>query len=296
VAQPKLLWQSKTVLLLVMPFVAASVVLLTRWWAVQAAPVAIWTVSLSLLLALVALKTHSATPGAAAAGAAITASLMFSTVTFPYLPWHTALVPVLALLLLTSIATRLGRRRKESLGTAENRHGRTAAQVAANLGVAAIVSNELVQSWMMRQTWLPASREVPTAFFTIGLAALAEAAADTVSSELGQVLSSHPRMITTLRRTEPGIDGAISFGGTLAGIVAAGIVAAAGSLALHGGLPMLAISWGAGVFGLFFDSLLGATLERRGLLNNDGVNFLSTASSAAFALAMLAFLPHFGIG
>jgi uncharacterized membrane protein len=32
------------------------------------------------------------------------------------------------------------------------------------------------------------------------------------------------------------------------------------------------------------------------LLNNDGVNFLSTASSAAFALAMLAFLPHLGIG
>jgi uncharacterized protein (TIGR00297 family) len=130
---------------------------------------------------------------------------------------------------------------------------------------------------------------------TVGLAALAEAAADTVSSELGQVLSSHPRMITTLRRTEPGIDGAISFGGTLAGIVAAGIVAAAGSLALHGGLPMLAIGWGAGVFGLFFDSLLGATLERRRLLNNDGVNFLSTASAAAFAFAMLAFLPHPGV-
>lgn len=295
-AQPKLLWQSKTVLLLVMPFVAASVVLLTRWWAVQAPPVAIWTVSLSLLLALVALKTHSATPGAAAAGAAITASLMFSTITFPYLPWHTALVPVLALLLLTSVATRSGRKRKESLGTAENHHGRTASQVAANLGVAAIASNELVQSWMMRQTWLPASREIPTAFLTIGLAALAEAAADTVSSELGQVLSTHPRMITTLRRAEPGIDGAISFGGTLAGIIAAGIVAAAGSLALHGGLPMLAISWGAGVFGLFFDSLLGATLERRGLLNNDGVNFLSTASAAAFALAMLAFLPHPGVG
>ena len=35
------------------------------------------------------------------------------------------------------------------------------------------------------------------------------------------------------------------------------------------------------VFGLFFDSLLGATLERRGWLNNDAVNFLSTAGAAA---------------
>ncbi len=37
---------------------------------------------------------------------------------------------------------------------------------------------------------------------------------------------------------------------------------------------------------MFFDSLLGATLERRGWLNNDAVNFLSTASAALFALAI----------
>jgi uncharacterized membrane protein len=59
---------------------------------------------------------------------------------------------------------------------------------------------------------------------------------------------------------------------------------------------MFAISWGAGVFGLFFDSLLGATLERRGWLNNDAVNFLSSGSAAAFALAVLAVLPHAGVG
>jgi uncharacterized membrane protein len=45
-----------------------------------------------------------------------------------------------------------------------------------------------------------------------------------------------------------------------------------------------------GVFGLLFDSLLGATLERMGWLNNDSVNFLSTASSSAITLAGLAFL------
>jgi uncharacterized membrane protein len=55
---------------------------------------------------------------------------------------------------------------------------------------------------------------------------------------------------------------------------------------------MLVISWSCGVFGLFFDSLLGATLERRGWINNDAVNFLSTASAAIFALALLAVVPH----
>jgi uncharacterized membrane protein len=59
---------------------------------------------------------------------------------------------------------------------------------------------------------------------------------------------------------------------------------------------MLAISWSGGVFGLLFDSLLGATLERRGWINNDAVNFLSTASSAILALALLAIIPHPAVG
>ncbi len=55
---------------------------------------------------------------------------------------------------------------------------------------------------------------------------------------------------------------------------------------------MFWISLAGGVFGLFFDSLLGATLEQRGWLNNDAVNFLSTASAAVFALGLLAILAH----
>jgi uncharacterized membrane protein len=39
---------------------------------------------------------------------------------------------------------------------------------------------------------------------------------------------------------------------------------------------------------LFFDSVLGATLERRGWINNDAVNFLSTASAAGFAFGVIA--------
>jgi uncharacterized protein (TIGR00297 family) len=292
VAQLRLPWQSKAVLLLVLPAVAADVVLEAHWWGVEATPVAIWTVGLSALLGLVAWRLRAATPGGALAGAAITASLMFSTGTVPYLPWQTALVPVMAVLVLTSLATRYGRRRKEQLGLAENRRGRTAAQVAANLGMAAIFSNGVAQTWFARQGWLRVADLAPTAVFAVGLAALCESAADTVSSELGQVLSGRPRMITTLRNIEPGTDGAISLGGTLAGALAAGIVAIAGVVAMGGDWLMLAVSWTGGIFGLFFDSLLGATLERRGWLNNDGVNFLSTFSAAVFALALLGVLSH----
>jgi uncharacterized protein (TIGR00297 family) len=292
----KLVWQSKLVMLVVLPFAAAGIVLETRWWTVNEPRVAIWTVGLSLLFALVAWKTHSATPAAAIAGAAITASLMFSTATVPYEPWRTALVPVLTLLLLTSLATRMGRGGKQRLGTAELRQGRVASQVAANLGIAALVSDGLVQSWLADKAWLShLATLAPALLFAIGLAALAEAAADTVSSEVGQVLGGRPRLITTLRRVEPGTDGAVSLKGTLAGVVAAVIVAGSGAWALQGGLEMFWIASAGGVFGFFFDSLLGATLERRGWLNNDAVNFLSTASAAAFALGVLAALPYLGV-
>jgi uncharacterized protein (TIGR00297 family) len=296
VAQSKLNWQSKFVLLVVLPFVAASVVLQAHWWALQAAPVAIWAIGLSLILGMVTLGLRAATPGAAFAGTVITASLMFSTVDFPYKPWQTALVPVLAVFLLSFITTRIGRRQKEQLGIAERAGGRTASQVAANLGIAALVSDELPQSWLISTGWFSPPGLSPVSLFAVGLAALAEAAADTVSSEVGQVLGGRPRMITTLRTVEPGTDGAISLAGTAAGVFAAGVVALAGSLALRGGPTMLCVSWAGGGFGLFFDSLLGATLEQRGWLNNDAVNFLSTASAAGFALGLMAILPHPGLG
>lgn len=292
----KLVWQSKLVLLLVLPVAAASVVLQAHWWAVNYWQVAVWTGGLSLLLGLIVLRLRAATPAAAFAGVAITASLMFSTVTFPYLPWRTALVPVLAVSLLAYFATRLGRARKEQLGTAEGRHGRAASQVAANLGIAALVSEMNVQSWLIDTHWFSPHGLAPIPVFAPMLAALAESAADTVSSEVGQVLGGQPRMITTLRRVEAGTDGAISLAGTAAGIAAGAAVALAGALALGGGWEMFLIAGAGGVFGLFFDSLLGATLERRGWLNNDMVNFLSTASAAAFALGMLALLPHPGVG
>ena len=295
-AQPKLVWQSKLVLLIVLPFAGAGLVLQTHWWATQDLPVAIWTLGLSLLLALVVLNLRAATPAGAAAGAAITAGLMFSTVTFPYQPWHTALPPVLAVSLLAWGATRLGRGKKEALGTAEERRGRSAAQVTANLGVAALVSAEVVQSWLTDTRWVSPGTAETAWVFTLGLAALAEAAADTVSSEVGQVLGGRPRMITTLRSVDAGTDGAISVAGTLAGIVAAGVVAGIGTLALRGGLELFWISAAGGVFGLLFDSLLGATLERRGWLNNDAVNFLSTAGAAGFALGLLAVVPRPGVG
>ena len=292
----RLAWQSKLVLLLVVPFVAIDVLLQSHFFVQTLPHVAVWTLGLSVLLGLAVLKLRAATPAGAAAGVILTASLMFSTVTFPYQPWNTALVPVLAVSLLAYFATRMGRAQKERLGTAEERHGRAASQVAANLGVAALVLTQNFQSWLIDSHRFSPGTLAPVPIFAVGLAGLAEAAADTVSSEIGQVLGGRPRMITTLRAADPGVDGAISIAGTLAGIAAGVIVALAGTLALRGDASLFWISTAGAIFGLLFDSLLGATLERRGWLNNDAVNFLSTASAAAFALGILAIIPHAGVG
>jgi uncharacterized protein (TIGR00297 family) len=287
-------WQSKLVLLLVLPWTALSLVNMAHMELAQGAPFAIEAVGLSAALGMAAWLLRAATPAAALTGAIINASLMFTMLDVPIQPWRSGLIPVLVLLILTSLATRFGRRRKERLGTAEKRKGRGAAQVAANLGMAALIMDPLVQSALIDSRWLAGTTF--TSGFSLGLAALAEAAADTVSSEIGQVLGGTPRMITNLRRVVPGTDGGITIAGTVAGVLAAGVVAIAGYAAFHLRPSDVLVTWAAGVFGLFFDSLLGATLEGAGWVNNDAVNFLSTGSAVVCALVLLGVIPHPGVG
>jgi uncharacterized protein (TIGR00297 family) len=304
-------WQSKLILLLVFPAVGVNLVMSFSAGGVTLLPAAeIWTFGLNALLGLMAWKFRAATPWAAVSGAAVAACITLSTLPNNdyrfYEPWRTAMVPLVVLMALTSLATRLGRERKEQLGTAEERRGRSPSQVAANLGVATLASIWVVLFWLehlgvlqfgfLRVHGFSGIFWSSTLRFSIGLAALAESAADTVSSEVGQVLGGRPRMLTTLRAVEPGTDGAISVMGTLAGAVAGAAVAVAGALAMSGGFEMFGIASIAAVFGLLFDSLLGATVEQRGWLNNDAVNFLSTASAAGFALVLLAVVRRFGLG
>jgi len=118
-------------------------------------------------------------------------------------------------------------------------------------------------------------------------AALSEAAADTVSSELGQVRSEHARLITTWESVPAGTDGGVSWAGTLSGVAAASVVSLVGVLA--GLLPLrwLAISIAASMIGMISDSFLGALLERRKLLNNDAVNFIGTLIAAGVAFVLV---------
>jgi len=284
-------WQSKTILLLVVPWTAGYVLLQTHWWLQQVPSVAYTTLGISAIFGLIVWWLRAGTPGAAAAGAAITASLMYSTVQYPYqTSWlHGGLLPLLAVFLLTYAATKIGRAKKERLGTAEPKRGRNAAQVAANLGIAALVAIPRIMAH-------PGTREGDTQgewSQLFAMAALAEAAADTVSSEIGQVFGGQPRMFTTLRRVEPGTDGGVTLLGTAAGVLAAALVAAIAAWTMQAGWLEFGVVTVGGAFGLLFDSLLGAMLERKGWLNNDAVNFLSTLSAVLAPLAVIALFVRF---
>jgi uncharacterized protein (TIGR00297 family) len=179
-----------------------------------------------------------------------------------------------ALFLATWISTRLGYRRKLALGLAERHEGRNVWQVLGNLAVAALAS--VVFSVTGNRTWLVA-----------GVAALAEAATDTVASEIGQYRGPDARLITTWERVPAGTDGGVTIAGSVAGI-AAGLAIAA--VATVGGMILPAQFWipvTAGFAGMVIDSLLGATLQRRGWISNQAVNFLSTLAAAALAYAIL---------
>jgi len=171
---------------------------------------------------------------------------------------------------MTLAATRVGIARKQQLRTAEAAAGRSASQVMANLGVAALLT-----------------ALAPSAWPALGLAALAEVAADTSSSEIGMAFSGKTLLITTWKPVPPGMDGGISLRGTAAALAAAGLVALSGRLLGLVPTRQAVIVLCAGFFGTVADSVLGAVLERRGWLNNDLVNLFSTAAAAGIAWGLI---------
>lgn len=229
---------------------------------------------LSITFARLAWRMRGVTRSGAIAGSAV-CFVFFTGAGWP------AFAGLVAVFLLAWISTRIGYRRKVRLGTAESRQGRKASQVFANLSIAAVCA--LLHGIHPYSTlW--------GEIFALGMvAAFAEAAADTVSSEIGQ-MQTHARMITTLKKVPSGTDGGISPLGTFAGLLAAVLVTLLCHVVHLAQWRGVAVAIAAAILGMFIDSLLGALLERRGVLNNDSVNFLGTLLAASAAVLFAVFL------
>ncbi len=136
-------------------------------------------------------------------------------------------------------------------------------------------------------------QEVSHLFLYIYLGSVATATGDTLASEVGTTYKGSPRMITTLKKVEPGTDGGVSTLGETASLLGSlviaifavlfGVIAVDPNRLCLIGMAIVVVS---GFVGTNIDSLLGATLQQRGILSNNGVNVASTLAGGLVAGAM----------
>jgi uncharacterized protein (TIGR00297 family) len=182
---------------------------------------------------------------------------------------------MLVFFVVASLATRAGYARKAARGIAEKRGGARSWREA--------LANSLAGAFF---AVLVITTHQEAAFLAALVATFAEAAGDTVSSEIGQWLSDRAYLITTFAPVRAGENGGVTAGGTAAGLVASALVVAVGygmGLCGRGGAGIALV---AAFAGNLFDSLLGATLERRGLVSNGIVNFAATSFAGGLALSV----------
>lgn len=233
--------------------------------------------NLPVLLILIAAAAASAqgkklTPAAAVLGALIGYAVYAGD-------GYRGLILLALFFLLGTAATSWKKKEKLRIkGNAAHQSTRNAGQVFANGGTAAIMGLLSVIN--------PAHKEL---YSLLLAASLSSATADTLSSELGMVYGRRTFNILTGKRDKKGLDGVVSIEGLLIGIAGSTIIAAAYCLTYANKAASFWIINLAGLLGNLADSFLGATLERKGALTNDTVNFLNTLLAAACAAALTSF-------
>jgi uncharacterized protein (TIGR00297 family) len=125
--------------------------------------------------------------------------------------------------------------------------------------------------------------------------AFAAAAADTLGTEIGQVMGKRPFRMIPFRRVSAGTPGAVSAAGLGAGLIGAFLVAACAVpgevLGAWAWVPAVAV---AGLLGSVAEALLEPLL-RRAPLRDLVANLVTTASGAALAAGAVALLIRLGV-
>ncbi|MEO6731093.1 MAG: DUF92 domain-containing protein [Ferruginibacter sp.] len=216
----------------------------------------------------VSYKTNKLTLTGSITGGVVACSVFFGG-------GYTGLFLLGSFFLLGTLATSWKIRVKETLGAAEDNKGRrTAGQVIANGGVAGIMG--------LLAFIFPAEQRL---FQVMMAAALSSATADTLSSELGTLYGKKFYNILNFQYDKRGENGVVSIEGILIGIAGSTLIATIYALGVGWGVN---VGWIiiAGTIGNIADSVFGATLERKGYVKNNTVNFLNTLV-AALAVMLL---------
>jgi len=200
--------------------------------------------------------------------------------TFGSINW---LLLLIAFALVGFVVTRVKLESKMERGLQEGRKGeRTWKNVVANGLLPAIVA---VVAWA-----LGVSDTVDAG--VVYLTAISVAASDTIASELG-VLSDKAKLITTMKDVPAGTDGGVSVMGTIWAFLGAMFASFLGWAVIFPGMwPdwRLAIPIVVGFLGCNIDSLIGATLERKGKISKLGTNIASMAAGTALAALIVVLL------
>lgn len=203
-------------------------------------------------------------------------------IVFSGLPWFLLL---LTFFILGGGFTRYKYAYKESIGIAQAKDGiRSYENVFSNSTAALVLA--------VAYGIFP-EHSLPIIFAYMGT--VATATGDTLASEIGTTAKGKPRMITTLKLSEPGADGAVSSLGELAAIFGSAIIGVLGyALGISNDfLLSVLITTAGGFFGTNIDSLLGATLQKRGMLSNSGVNFAATFAGAVVSAGIYLLVAGF---
>jgi uncharacterized protein (TIGR00297 family) len=186
---------------------------------------------------------------------------------------------LLAFFLLGSIFTRYKYNYKFARGIAEEKRGMR--------GYKNVFSNSLAALSLAVAYGILAQAHPQPSYAKLLLPAylgsVATACGDTLASEIGETHKGDPRMITTFKKVRSGTDGAVSRLGECAALFGASVIALFTYLLIKNDFSLLVAVIAGGFIGTNIDSVLGATLQQKGYISNNGVNLLATISGAVIS-------------
>jgi len=222
---------------------------------------------ISFLLSLMALKAGIADEtGLMSATIVGTVVILFSNLNF--------FAVLLFFYLVGSAITKYKYSLKASLGIAEPSGGAR--------GFSNVFGNSLAPLFFAMQYGVTKEEIFAFAF----VASVATALGDTMASEVGKTVEK-VYLITNFKRVKPGTNGGISAVGEVAailGCVLTSLLAFTLGILPSAYLIIVAVS---AFIAIHIDSLLGATLEVKGYLNNSAVNFLATLFGGLICILFL---------
>jgi uncharacterized protein (TIGR00297 family) len=193
--------------------------------------------------------------GLLTSGGATAAFLMGSAIGILGSPQWLLLLVLFAIL--GFVATRIGFYEKQDLGVQEGQHGERGSKNIIGVALPPLIMAIMDFAWQGNDGIMAIAY----------VATIAVAAADTAASELG-VRDPNVWLITTFKKVPPGTDGGVSVKGTIYSTLAAIVFSLIGFYVVLGTMDWrVLIPILCGIVGCFADSLIGATLETKGLVN-----------------------------